>query len=50
MADLNTLISASGVALKIAYAINTTGQIVGYAGVKTSNKTSEIHAFLLTPR
>jgi probable HAF family extracellular repeat protein len=49
MVDLNTLISASGVLLSKANAINANGQIVGLARVTVGKQNVEIHAFLLTP-
>jgi probable HAF family extracellular repeat protein len=49
MTDLNRLISASGVSLQIANAVNSHGQIVGFAHV-TVGKNVETHAFLLTPK
>lgn len=50
LADLNALISASGVSLKYANGINTSGQIVGSAVVTVSKNNYETHGFLLTPR
>jgi probable HAF family extracellular repeat protein len=49
MTNLNTLISASGVTLERANAINAQGQIVGNATVAVSRST-ESHGFLLTPK
>ena len=49
MTDLNTLISASGVTLLRAYAINGQGQIAGTASV-TVKKNTELHGFLLAPK
>jgi probable HAF family extracellular repeat protein len=50
MTDLNTLISASGVTLSRASAINAQGQISGTASVTVSKNYSEIHGYLLTPK
>jgi probable HAF family extracellular repeat protein len=50
MTDLNTLISASGVTLSRAYAINVQGQIVGTANVTVSKNNTQLHGYLLTPR
>jgi len=50
MTDLNSLISASGVILRQANAINAQGQIVGFADVKLSKYNTETHGFLLTPK
>jgi probable HAF family extracellular repeat protein len=50
MTDLNTVISASGVTLSGASAINAQGQIAGAASVTVSKNNSEIHGYLLTPR
>jgi probable HAF family extracellular repeat protein len=47
--DLNSLISASGVTLSQANAINASGQIVGLARVTVGKQNVEVHAFLLTP-
>jgi len=49
MTDLNSLISASGVELQVANAINANGPIVGIARVTVGKQNAEIHAFLLTP-
>ena len=46
MQDLNNLITAgAGWTLRSAYAINTSGQIVGGG----NNAAGQFHAFLLTP-
>jgi probable HAF family extracellular repeat protein len=50
MTDLNTLISASGVTLSGASAINARGQIVGGARVTVGKNNIELHAYLLTPK
>jgi probable HAF family extracellular repeat protein len=50
MMDLNTLISASGVTVSGAFAINTQGQIAGRASVTVGKKNTELHGYLLTPR
>jgi probable HAF family extracellular repeat protein len=50
MTNLNSLISASGVNLRQASAINTQGQIVGYADLTLSKYNTETHGFLLTPK
>jgi probable HAF family extracellular repeat protein len=50
MTDLNSLISASGVSLQQAVAINPQGQIVGVASVTVGKQNTEIHGYLLTPR
>jgi probable HAF family extracellular repeat protein len=47
--DLNSLVSVGGVTLQLAIAINTQGQIVGYATVPLGKRNTEIHGFLLTP-
>jgi probable HAF family extracellular repeat protein len=49
MKDLNTLVSASGVALSEAKAINSRGQIVGSARFTVGKNPVQIHGFLLTP-
>ena len=48
MTDLNKLISAHGITLGTAYAINSHGQIVATAAV-TVGSNVETHAVLLTP-
>ena len=50
MTDLNSLISASGVSLQQAVAINPQGQIVGVASVTVGKQNTEIHGYLLTPK
>ena len=45
MADLNTMVAASGLVLRYATAINDNGQIVGWG----TNSGGAAHAFLLTP-
>jgi probable HAF family extracellular repeat protein len=50
MTNLNTLISASGVTLERAKAINAQGQIVGFATVAVGKNRTEDHGYLLTPR
>jgi probable HAF family extracellular repeat protein len=50
MTDLGKLISASGVSLYVANAINTRGQIVGSASITIGKNNVELHAFLLTPK
>jgi probable HAF family extracellular repeat protein len=50
MTDLNGLISASGVTLTEASAINASGQIVGLARVTIGKQNVEVHGFLLTPK
>jgi uncharacterized membrane protein len=50
LTDLNTLISASGVTLSEANAINAEGQIVGRASVTVGKNNTETHGYLLTPR
>jgi probable HAF family extracellular repeat protein len=50
MTNLNTLISASGVTLSGATAINAQGQIVGGASVTVGRNSTEGHGFLLTPK
>ena len=47
--DLTSLLNLNGIEFAVAQAVNATGQIVGYARVKTKVMT-EAHAFLLTPR
>ena len=46
--DLNTLISARGVVLNNAVAINANGQIVGSASVTVSGSTT-LHGYILSP-
>jgi probable HAF family extracellular repeat protein len=50
MKDLNSLISASGINLQAANAINAHGQIVGYTRVSFGKQGVEMHAFVLTPK
>jgi len=50
MTDLNTLISASGVTVSGAFAINAQGQIAGRAYVTVGKNNTELHGYLLTPR
>jgi uncharacterized membrane protein len=50
MTDLKTLVSASGVTLSGAYAINAQGQIAGRAYVTVRKHNTELHGYLPTPR
>jgi probable HAF family extracellular repeat protein len=50
MTNLGKLISATGVSLYSANAINTHGQIVGSTRVTIGKNDVEIHGFLLTPK
>lgn len=50
MTDLNTLISASGVTLFGAYAVNAQGQIAGRGTVTVSKNSTALHGYLLTPK
>jgi probable HAF family extracellular repeat protein len=50
MTDLNTLISASGVTVSGAFAINAQGQIAGRGYVTVGKNNTELHGYLLTPK
>ena len=50
LTNLNSLVSASGVSLTEADAINSSGQIVGVARVAVGKSNYEAHAFLITPK
>ena len=50
LTNLNSLVSASGVSLREADAINSSGQIVGVARVAVGKSNYEAHAFLITPK